>query len=147
MKQRKGQQSGNETRFAQGEILHILITCSAVAKTVPVECVAVWKEKQWKPRSNKKQTCLPSAEGLATLCVFSEYPFGWMPSILPELCEVVQLMPPGSSSLYFASAYFSDTYSTLAKQPAEKWCDVYSVHVSDDVLQGCKPWSFCNTRA
>lgn len=36
----------------------------------------------------------------------------------------------------------------LANQPAETWCDIYSVHVSSDILQGCKLWSFfCNTGA
>jgi len=100
--------------------------------------VAVQKEKQWKPRSNRKQTCLPSAEGLATLCVFSEYPFGWMTLILLQLCEVVRLRLPGSSSLYFTFSDVSDIYSRSANQPAEKWCDVYSVHILNDVLQGCK---------
>lgn len=36
MKQRKEKQSGNETRLVRGEILHMLITWSAVTKMVPV---------------------------------------------------------------------------------------------------------------
>lgn len=38
MKERKGKQSGNETRLVKDEILHILITCSAFIRisTVPM---------------------------------------------------------------------------------------------------------------
>lgn len=72
------------------------------------------------------------------MCVFSEYLFGWMPLILLHLIEVIQLRLPGSSSLHFASTGFTDIYPILANQPAEEWCDVYSVHISNDVLRGCK---------
>lgn len=72
------------------------------------------------------------------MCVLSEYLFGWMHLILLQLIEVIELRLPGSSSLHFTCTGFTDICPTLANQPAEKWCDVYSVHLSSGVLQGCK---------
>lgn len=70
--------------------------------------------------------------------LFSEYLFGWIHLILLQLIEVIQLRLPGSSSLHFTSTGFTDICATLANQPAEKWCDVYSVHISNDALWGCQ---------
>lgn len=74
---KKGEAKWKLNKVVQGDI------CSAGTENTPVLspielCIAVWKKKQWKPRSNKNQTCVSSVEGLEGVGVCVQWVSLWL---------------------------------------------------------------------